>query len=97
MSAFLSGWFRGPLMLWSKNLESERVKASCVDANSLVGRVDVEVPTEAVHFSNMTEKSAPHSKCLISAVIDCTCHNSFKKVTIATGYVMRFVNKLKIE
>ena len=70
---FSGCWFRGPSILWSQELEVERVKAGCVEKNSLVGRVDVEVPAEVVNFSNTTEKGTPNnSRCSISAVIDCT-------------------------
>ena len=56
-------------MLWSQELEVDRVKAGCVYKNSLVGKVDVEVPAEV----DMTEKGTPNnSRCSISAVIDCT-------------------------
>ena len=54
-------------MLWSQELEVDRVKAGCVDRNSLVGRVDVEVPAEVVNFSDTTEKGMPNnSRCSIS-------------------------------
>ena len=93
---FLGCWFRGPSMLWSQELEVDRVKAGCVDKNSSVGRVDVEVPAEVVNFSDRTEKGTPkNSKCSISAVIDCTRYSSLKKLLLTTGYVMRFVNNLR--
>lgn len=41
-------------MLWSNDLECERVNAGCVDANSLLGSVDVEVSTEVANFSRLT-------------------------------------------
>ena len=88
--------FRGPSMLWSQELEVDRVKAGCVDKNFLVGRVDVEVPAEVVNFSDMTEKGTPNnSRCSISAVIDCTRYSSLRKLLLTTGYVMRFMNNLK--
>ena len=84
------------MILWSQGLEVGRVKAGCVDKNSLVGRVDVEVPAEVVNFSNTTEKGTPNnSRCSISAVIDCTRYTSLKKFLLTTGYVMRFVNNLR--
>ena len=83
-------------MLWSQELEVDRVKAGCVDKNSLVGKVDVEVPGEVVNFSNTTEKGTPNnSRCSISAVTDCTRYSSLKKLLLTTGYVMRFVNNLR--
>ena len=94
--SFSGCWFKGPLMLWSQELEVDRVKASCGNEIFLVGRVDVEVPTEVVNFSNTTEKGTPNnSRCSISAVIDCTRYSSLEKMLLTTGYVMRFVNNLK--
>jgi hypothetical protein len=94
--SFSGCWFKGPLMLWSQELEVDRVKASCGNEIFLVGRVDVEVPTEVVNFSNTTEKGTPNnSRCSISAVIDCTRYSSLKKMLLTTGYVMRFMNNLK--
>ncbi|CAB3986889.1 Hypothetical predicted protein [Paramuricea clavata] len=52
----------------AEELEVDRVKASCGNENSLVGRVDVEVPTKVVNFSNTTAKGMPNnSRCSISA------------------------------
>ncbi|CAB4007545.1 PREDICTED: uncharacterized protein LOC100197852 [Paramuricea clavata] len=83
-------------MLWSQELEVDRVKASCGNENSLVGRVDVEVPTEVVNFSNTTEKGTPNnSRCSISAVIDCTRYSSLKKLVLVTGYVIRFIKNVR--
>ena len=94
--SFTGCWFKGPLMLWSRDLEVDRVKGSCGSGNSLVGRVDVEIPAEVVNFSNTTEKGTPNnSRCSINAVIDCTRYSSLKKMILTTGYVMRFVNNLK--
>ena len=64
------------------------MNAGCVDGNSLVGRVDVEVSAEVVNFSNTTTRGTPNNKRSISAVIDCTRYSSLKKLLLTTGYVM---------
>ena len=81
-------------MLWSQELAFERVNAGCVDENSLVGRIDVEVSAEVVNFSNTT-RGTPNNRCSISAAIDSTRYSSLKKLLPTTGYVMRFVNNLR--
>ena len=70
MECFSGCWFRGPLVLWSQELEVDRVKAGCVNKNSLVGRVDVEVSAEVVNFSPTREKDTPNnSRCSIPAEV----------------------------
>ena len=90
---FSGCWCDGPVMLWSRVVECHAGRG---DEISLFRREELEVLCPVVSMSNSTQKGIHNCKISsLSAVIDCTCYSSLKKLVLTTGHMMHFINNLR--
>lgn len=59
---FSGCWFDGPQTLWSKEMEAHEAGVGSVDFNSLVRRVEVELPNEVLNFSCAAAEGMPNPR-----------------------------------
>jgi hypothetical protein len=97
VECFSGCWFTGPSVLLSQPsaYRGERSDTLC-DQTSLGGKVVEEVSHSSdVLSNNVTRNDIPGETCSLSDVIDCTRYSSLNKLTVTTGYVIRFLNNLR--